>query len=71
MAEVEAATPVRPMIVILGGRLTTARWPAEVTVMMHDALIATLRAFPAVLAPEQAAAVYALARRDTTWNPHP
>jgi len=63
--------PIRPLIVVVGGRLVVDRWPVGVTVVMTSSLIASLRAFPAALAPEDVDAVYALARRDITWNPTP
>ncbi len=61
--------PVRPLLVIVGGRLMTDAWPAGVTVVMASKLIEALRAFPAVLSTEEVGAVYELARRSTTWNP--
>jgi hypothetical protein len=61
--------PVRPVIVIVGGRLRVETWPSGVTVVMTDRLIAAVRAFPAVLSPTGVAAVYEMARRSTTWNP--
>ncbi len=44
---------------------------AAVTVVMASDLITSLRALPTALQPAEAAAVYELARRSTTWNPHP
>jgi Nuclease-related domain len=69
--ELAARVPIRPLIVVVGGRLVVDRWPVGVTVVMTSSLIASLRAFPAALAPEDVDAVYALARRDITWNPTP
>ena len=67
--ELAGRVPVRPLLAIVGGRLMTDRWPAGVTVVMTSTLIEAIRAFPAVLEPDQVAAVYELARRSTTWNP--
>jgi hypothetical protein len=61
--------PVRPLIVVVGGRLAVRQWPAGVTVVTSTSLVASLRGFPIALTPAQVAAVYALARRDTSWNP--
>ena len=60
---------MRPLLVIVGGRLMTDAWPSGVTVVMASKLIEALRAFPAVLSVEEVGAVYELARRSTTWNP--
>jgi hypothetical protein len=68
-AELAARVPVRPLLAIVGGRLMTDRWPAGVTVVMTSTLIEAVRAFPAILDPDEVAAVYELARRSTTWNP--
>jgi hypothetical protein len=62
--------PVRPLIVIVGGRLVVDAWPSGVTVVMTSNLIEALRAFPAALAAETVGAVYELARRSSTWNPN-
>jgi hypothetical protein len=40
-----------------------------VTVVMTSTLVESLRALPAMLDTQAAAAVYELARRSTTWNP--
>ena len=61
--------PVRPLVVIVGGRLVVDRWPSGVTVVMTSTLIEAVRAFPAVLGGQEVGAVYELARRSTTWNP--
>jgi hypothetical protein len=63
--------PVRPLIAVVGGRVMVDRWPAGVTVVMSSNLIEAVRAFPAALNAGEVAAVYALARRSTTWNPTP
>ncbi|MDT0352902.1 hypothetical protein [Pseudonocardia charpentierae] len=67
--ELAGRVPVRPLVVIVDGRLMVDAWPSGVTVVMTSTLIEALRALPAVLDTEAAAAVYELARRDTTWKP--
>ena len=67
--ELAGRVSVRPLLVIVGGRLMTDRWPAGVTVVMTSTLIHAVRAFPTALDPDEVAAVYELARRSTTWNP--
>ena len=67
--ELAGRVPVRPLLVIVGGRLMTDAWPSGVTVVMASKLIEALRAFPEVLSVEEVGAVYELARRSTTWNP--
>jgi Nuclease-related domain len=69
--ELAGRVRVRPLIVVVGGRLIVRGWPAGVTVVMTRTLIESLRGFPAALSQDEVAAVYALARRDTTWNPTP
>jgi hypothetical protein len=69
--ELAGRVPVRSLLAIVGGRLMTGHWPAGVTVVMTSTLVQAIRAFPAVLDPDRVAAVYALARRSTTWNPTP
>lgn len=69
LPELAGRVPVRPLLVIVGGRLMTDAWPAGVTVVMASTLIEALRAFPAVLSVEEVGAVYELVRRSTTWNP--
>jgi Nuclease-related domain len=63
--------PVRPLIVIVGGRLVVETWPSGVTVVMTRNLIEALRAFPGVLTADAVGAVFELSRRSTTWNPRP
>jgi Nuclease-related domain len=70
-ADLAGRVPVRPLLVIVGGRLVTTHWPAGVTVVMTSTLIEAITAFPAALDRKQVAAVYELARRSTTWNPAP
>ena len=67
--ELASRLPVRPLIVIVGGRLLVDRWPSGVTVVMIRTLIEVLSTLPAVLAAPEVTAVYELARRSTTWNP--
>ena len=62
---------MRSVIALVDVRLTVDAWPAGVTVAMSRQLLERLRAFPTVLDPTQAAAVYAVARRVHTWNPQP
>jgi hypothetical protein len=70
-SELAGRAPVRSPLAIVGGRLMTGHWPAGVTVVMTSTLIQAIRPFPAVLDPDQVAAVYELARRSTMWNPTP
>jgi hypothetical protein len=67
--ELAGRVPVRPLVVIVGGRLMVNTWPSGVTVVMTSTLVESLRALPAMLDTQAAAAVYELARRSTTWNP--
>jgi hypothetical protein len=69
LPELAGRVPVRPLLVIVGGRLMTDAWPAGVTVVMASTLLEALRAFPTVLSVDEVGAVYELARRSTTWNP--
>lgn len=66
--ELAGRVPVRPLIVIVGGRLVVDQWPLGVTVAMTSTLIQAPRAFPAVLGADEVS-VYELARRSMTWNP--
>ena len=68
LPDLAGRVPVRPLLVIVGGRLMTHAWPAGVTVTMASRLIEALRAFPTVLRVEEVSAVYELGRRSTTWN---
>src|SRR5690348_11045959 len=70
-AELAARVPVRPVIAVVGARLTVTAWPARVTVAMSHQLVERLRAFPAVFDPEQVAAIYGAARPPRVWNPAP
>jgi len=58
---------VRPLIAVLGGRLLVSRWPAGVTVVMTRQLVSILAGMPAALGAGDVDAVFALARRSTTW----
>lgn len=64
-----AGVRVRPLIVIVGGRLTTRQWAPGVSVVMTDRLLHTVQAFPATLVPSEVDAVLGVARRAATWNP--
>jgi Nuclease-related domain. len=59
---------VRPMIVIVGGRLLISAWAPGVTVVMTRQLVQALRSIPTVLAPAGTDAVFEVARRSTTWT---
>lgn len=66
--------PVQPVIVFVGARrFTTQRGgPADVAVLPSaGALRRWLRRQPAVLSPDQVAALYAVARRPGTWQRSP
>jgi hypothetical protein len=63
--------PVQPAIVFVGARRFTTRrgGPADVAVLPSArALRRWLRKQPAVLGPGQVAAIYATARRPSTWQ---
>jgi hypothetical protein len=51
--ELAGRVPVRPLIVIVGGRLVVERSPSGVTVVMTSGLIEAVRAFPAALGAEE------------------
>ena len=67
--ELAGRVPVRPLIVIVGGRLVVDRWPSGVTVVMSSRLVEAVRAFSAMLGGQEVGAAYEVARRSTTWNP--
>ena len=58
---------VRPLLAIVGGRLLVTRWPPDVAVVMTRQLVPILRGMPAALDVGDVDAVFALARRSTTW----
>lgn len=58
---------VRPLLVIVGGRLLVTSWPAGVTVVMTRRLVPVLREMPTALTPDDVEVVFAWARRSTTW----
>ncbi len=70
-ADLAQRVPVRPLVALVDVRLTVQAWPAGVTVTMSRQLLERLHAFPAALNGEQAAAIYAVARLEQTWNPLP
>ena len=59
---------VRSLVAIVGARLIVQEWPSGVTVVMTGQLLHALRSLPAALDPADVAAVYAIARRSTTWT---
>lgn len=61
--------PVRPMLVVVGGRLVIRQWATGVSVVMTDRLLHTLQALPEVLTAEDVDRLFELARRADTWNP--
>lgn len=58
---------VRPLLAIVGGRLLVTRWPPDVAVVMTRQLVSILRGMPTALDAGDVDAVFALARRSTTW----
>lgn len=58
---------VRPLLAIVGGRLLVTGWPSGVTVVMTRQLVPILRGMPAALDAGDVDAMFALARRSTTW----
>lgn len=58
---------VRPLLAIVGGRLLVTSWPAGVTMVMTRQLVPILRGMLAVLDARDVEAVFARARRSTTW----
>lgn len=60
---------VRPMIVVVGGRVVVREWSPGVSVVMTDRLLPTLQAFSAALDSGQVATVLDVARHPATWNP--
>lgn len=58
---------VRPLLAIVGGRLLVTRWPPDVAVVMTRQLVPILRGMPTALDVGDVDAVFALARRSTTW----
>lgn len=58
---------VRPLLAVVGGRLLVSRWPAGVTVVMTRQMVPILAGMPAALDAGDVDAVFALARRSTTW----
>jgi hypothetical protein len=66
LAELAARLPIRPMIVLVGARLTRRNFAAGVTVVMSGDLVTTLRQMTAHIPPAEVEAVFAVARRSTT-----
>lgn len=58
---------VRPLLAVVGGRLLVTQWASGVTVVMTRQLVSILRGMPAALGADDVEAVFALARRSTTW----
>lgn len=56
-----------PMVVLVGCDLTAKSQPADVVVVHRDHLVATLSRLPRVYTTEEVEALYAWARRSTTW----
>jgi hypothetical protein len=61
--------PVRPLIALVGARLLVREHVPGVLVVPTGQLVHVLRSIPAALDAREAAAVFDVARRSTTWNP--
>jgi hypothetical protein len=66
-ADTAARTTVRPLLVVVGGRLLVAQWPTGVSVVMTRQLLQTLIAIPATLSTADVGTVFEVARRSTSW----
>jgi Nuclease-related domain len=59
---------VRPVIVVVGARLTIRQRPVDVAVLDARAFVRWLRRQPATLPPDKVERIFEVARRDTTWR---
>lgn len=71
LGELATRLPIRPMIVLVGARLTRSSFPSGVTVVMSADLVTTLRQMAPSIPPTEVEAVFAVARRSTTWIRQP
>ncbi len=66
-ADLAGRLPVRPMLVVVGGRLLIENWAAGVTVVMTRQLVHACTSMPASLTTEQVDRLYGVARHRRVW----